>query len=205
VVSLRPAPGLVSRTGMWDGYLTIHAQMRPTARTDRDLAKLLDGMVGYDPEDPVTALGIGKVEGSYTRYLDRDGLNGARIGIQRESIGNQSDPNSTDFKIVDAAFEKNGHPAEKARSPRRPIPSATAVAEALGLDRWQQMFILRVRNEMIICTLTKGAICSDHRRGIFQTSSQAEGGLRPFFHSAQPSALSEPRGTQMALPHEHKL
>jgi len=107
VVSLRPTPGLVSRTGMWDGYPTLHAQMGPMARTVRDLAKLLDGMVGYDPEDPLTALGIGKIEGSYTRYLDREGLNGARIGILRESIGNQSDPNAEDFKIVDAAFEKN--------------------------------------------------------------------------------------------------
>ena len=34
-------------------------------------------------------------------------MNGARIGILRESIGNQSDPNAADFKIVDAAFEKN--------------------------------------------------------------------------------------------------
>src|ERR1700726_3587309 len=105
VVSLRPTPGLVSRTGMWDGYPTLHAQMGPMARTVRDLAKLLDVMVGYDPEDPVTALGVGKVEGSYTRYLDQGGLNGARIGILRESIGNQSDPNSADFKIVDAVFE----------------------------------------------------------------------------------------------------
>jgi amidase len=63
-------------------------------------------MVGYDPEDPVTALGVGKVEGSYTKYLDQGALNGARIGILRESIGNQSDPNAPDFKIVDAAFEK---------------------------------------------------------------------------------------------------
>ncbi len=107
VVSLRPTPGLVSRTGMWDGYPTVHAQMGPMARTVRDLAKLLDGMVGYDPEDPVTALGVGKVEGSYTKYLDQGALNGARIGILRESIGNQSDPNSADFKIVDAAFAKN--------------------------------------------------------------------------------------------------
>ncbi len=107
VVSLRPTPGLVSRTGMWDGYPTVHAQMGPMARTVRDLAKLLDGMVGYDPEDPVTALGVGKVDGSYTRHLDAGALNGARIGILRESIGNQSDPNAPDFKIVDAAFEKN--------------------------------------------------------------------------------------------------
>ena len=107
VVSLRPTPGLVSRTGMWDGYPTVHAQMGPMARTVRDLAKLLDGMVGYDPEDPVTALGVGKVEGGYTKYLDQGALNGARIGILRKSIGNQSDPNAPDFKIVDAAFEKN--------------------------------------------------------------------------------------------------
>jgi amidase len=97
----------VSRTGMWDGYPTVHAQMGPMARTVRDLAKLLDGMVGYDPEDPVTALGVGKVEGSFTRHLDPGALNGARIGILRESIGNQSDPNAPDFKIVDAVFEKN--------------------------------------------------------------------------------------------------
>src|SRR3984893_2043689 len=107
VVSLRPTPGLVSRTGMWDGYPTLHAQMGPMARTVRDLAKLLDGMAGYDPEDPVTALGVGKVEGSYMKYLDQGAPNGARIGIRRESIGNQSDPNAPDFKVVDAAFEKN--------------------------------------------------------------------------------------------------
>src|SRR5438552_13544944 len=107
VVSLRPTPGLVSRTGMWDGYPTLHAQMGPMARTVRDLAKLLDGMAGYDPEDPVTALGVGKVEGSYTKFLNKNGLKGARIGILRESIGTNSEPDSEDFKKVDAAFKKN--------------------------------------------------------------------------------------------------
>ena len=72
---------------MWDGYPSPVAQMGPMARTVRDLAKLLDGMVGYDPEDPVTALGVGKIDGSYTRFLDKDGLKGARIGILREPIG----------------------------------------------------------------------------------------------------------------------
>src|SRR5207247_6269138 len=107
VVSLRPTPGLVSRSGMWDGYPTLAAQMGPMARSVRDLARLLDGMVSYDPEDPVTALGVGKTDGSYTRFLDRTGLKGARIGILRESIGTQSEPGSEDFKKVDAVFEKN--------------------------------------------------------------------------------------------------
>jgi Asp-tRNA(Asn)/Glu-tRNA(Gln) amidotransferase A subunit family amidase len=64
-------------------------------------------MVGYDPEDPVTALGVGVTEGSYTRFLEPDGLKGARIGILRESIGVQSEPGSEDFKKVAAVFEQN--------------------------------------------------------------------------------------------------
>jgi len=106
VAALRPTPGLVSRSGMWDGYPSPVAQMGPMARTVGDLAKLLDAMVGYDPEDPVTALGVGKEE-SYIRVLDKDGLKGARIGILRESIGVQSEPDSEDFRKVDAVFEKN--------------------------------------------------------------------------------------------------
>jgi len=107
VVALRPTPGLVSRSGMWDGYPSPVAQMGPMARNVKDLATVLDGLVGYDPEDPVTALGIGKTEGSYTRFLDKDGLKGARIGILREPIGVATDPGSEDFKKVDAVFEKN--------------------------------------------------------------------------------------------------
>lgn len=107
LASLRPTPGLVSRSGMWDGYPSPTAQMGPMARTVKDLALLLDGMAGYDPEDPVTALGIGKTDGSYTRFLDKDALNGARIGILRESIGVRSEPQSADFKKVDAVFERN--------------------------------------------------------------------------------------------------
>src|ERR1700726_4737783 len=52
-VSMRPTSGMVSRTGMYDGYPSEAASMGPMARTVRDLAELLDVMVGYDPEDPL--------------------------------------------------------------------------------------------------------------------------------------------------------
>ena len=107
IVSLRPTPGLVSRSGMWDGYPSPTAQMGPMARSVRDLAQLLDAMVGYDPEDPVTALGIGRAPDRYTKSLDPNGLKGARIGILRESIGGQSEPGSQDFRKVDVAFQKH--------------------------------------------------------------------------------------------------
>lgn len=107
LVSLRPTPGLVSRSGMWDGYPSPVAQMGPMARTVEDLARLLEAMVGYDPEDPTTGLGVGIAPDHYTRYLDKNGLKGARLGVLRDVLGSGTDPQSDDFKKVDAAFEKS--------------------------------------------------------------------------------------------------
>jgi amidase len=111
IVGMRPTPGLVTRSGVWGGYPALTGQIGPMARTVPDLAKLLDVMVGYDPEDPTTALGVGKHPDTYTRFLDRDGLKGARIGILRESMVNlanttPSEPESQDFKDVTAVFDK---------------------------------------------------------------------------------------------------
>lgn len=107
IVSMRPTAGLVSRTGMYDGYPSVASTMGPMARTVRDLAALLDVMVAYDPVDPLTALGVGHVPESYSNFLDKSGLKGARIGILRESIGVASEPDSEDFKKVDTVFQKN--------------------------------------------------------------------------------------------------
>jgi Asp-tRNA(Asn)/Glu-tRNA(Gln) amidotransferase A subunit family amidase len=106
LAGMRATPGLVSRTGMWDGHPVPTAQMGPMTRTVTDLAKLLDAMVGYDPEDPITAFGIMHTPKTYTAFLDKRGLKGARIGVIRESIGSNSRPASEDFKKVDALFQK---------------------------------------------------------------------------------------------------
>lgn len=103
---MRATPGLISRTGMWDGHPVPTAQMGPMARTVTDLAKLMDGMVGYDPEDPITAFGVMHTPKSYTAFLDKDGLKGARIGVIRVPLGGNSNPEADDFKRVDAVFQK---------------------------------------------------------------------------------------------------
>jgi len=107
LVGMRPTAGLVSRSGVWAGWPSIRGSLTPITRTVTDLAKLLDVMVGYDPDDPVTALGVGQIPKTYTAFLDRDGLKGARLGVIRESIGSDSDPESEDYKTVTAAFEKS--------------------------------------------------------------------------------------------------
>jgi amidase len=106
IVGMRPSPGLVSRSGMWDGWPSPVGQLGPMARTVTDMAKLLDGMVGYDPEDPLTALGRGHIPETYTKFLDKNGLKGARIGILREVMGGGSEPNSEDFRKVTQVFDQ---------------------------------------------------------------------------------------------------
>ena len=61
---------------------------------------MLDVIVGYDTEDPLTARGFGHIPESFTTFLDKDGLRGARIGILREPMGYNSEPDSDDFKQV---------------------------------------------------------------------------------------------------------
>jgi amidase len=56
----------------------------PIGRCVEDVATLLGGMVGVDPYDEVTATSEGRYRSDYRRFLDPDGLRGARIGIWRD-------------------------------------------------------------------------------------------------------------------------
>ncbi len=106
VFGMRPTAGLVSRSGMFDGWPETYGSLGPIARSVKDLAEMLDVMVGYDPEDPETSFGVGHAAQSYTRFLDKNGLKGARIGILRESISLSADPNSEDFRKVSEVFDR---------------------------------------------------------------------------------------------------
>lgn len=106
LVGMRPTAGLVSRSGVFGGWPQINGSLGPMARTVTDLARLLEVLVGYDSEDPLTSRGVGKVPESYTGSLDREGLQGARIGVLRELLSSNSKPEAKDFQEVTAVFEK---------------------------------------------------------------------------------------------------
>jgi Asp-tRNA(Asn)/Glu-tRNA(Gln) amidotransferase A subunit family amidase len=103
---MRPSAGLVSRGGVYGCWPEIFGSLGPMARTVSDLAKLLDVMVGYDPEDPITARGVAHIPDTFTKFLDKGGLKGVRLGVLRESIGLNAEPDSEDFKKVSAVFDK---------------------------------------------------------------------------------------------------
>ena len=106
ITGMRPSGGLVSRGGVYGCWPEIFGSLGPMARTVTDLAKLLDVMVGYDPEDPITARGLGHIPETFTQFLNKGGLKGARLGILRESIGLNAEPDSEDFKKVSEVFDR---------------------------------------------------------------------------------------------------
>lgn len=106
IAGMRPSIGLVSRGGVYGGWPSMAGSLGPMARTVTDLAKLLDAMVGYDPEDPATAHGVGRAPTSFAGLLDTNALKGARLGILREPMGLNSEPGSEDFRKVAAIFDR---------------------------------------------------------------------------------------------------
>lgn len=84
---LRPSTGLTSR----DGVVPLNMDRDvtgPMCRTVEDLALLLDVMAGTDSADAWTADADSYIpEGGYTSYLNKDGLEGKRIGYLMNSFG----------------------------------------------------------------------------------------------------------------------
>ncbi len=106
VCGMRPTCGMISRAGTWGGGPGRAGSLGPMTRTVEDLAKLLDVMAGYDTEDPITAYAVGHIPETFTAFLDKDGLKGKRIGIIREVMANNSEPDTLDFQQVTAVFDK---------------------------------------------------------------------------------------------------
>jgi len=87
LVGIRPTIGLTSRSGIIP--LFAHNDVGgPMARTVADAAVVLTVVAGPDPADPITAIAAERfphpTDIDYTRYLERRGLKGARIGVFRQ-------------------------------------------------------------------------------------------------------------------------
>jgi amidase len=85
LVGIKPTLGLVSRSGI---VPIAHSQdtAGPMTRTVADAAVLLGAMTGVDRDDPATRDSDRRGRRDYTAALDRNGLNGARLGIVRNRL-----------------------------------------------------------------------------------------------------------------------
>ena len=92
LVGIRPTMGLTSRDGIIPLFLN-NDMGGPMARSVEDAAIVLTALAGNDPADPITKSSEGKIPESYAKFLDKNGLRGARICVFREYIDDpQIDP-----------------------------------------------------------------------------------------------------------------
>jgi amidase len=104
IVGIKPTLGLLSRSGI---IPIAHSQDTPgpMARTVSDAAILLGAMTGVDAQDPATKGNRKRSFSNYTKFLDREGLNGARIGVARNMAGK----NPRVIKIFEHCIEVMKH------------------------------------------------------------------------------------------------
>jgi amidase len=84
VVGIKPTVGLLSRSGIVP-ISRSQDTPGPMARTVADAALLLAAMTGVDPDDEATR--SQKAVADYSKFLDPEGLRGARIGVVRNRMG----------------------------------------------------------------------------------------------------------------------
>ncbi len=101
LVGVKPTLGLISRAGI---VPISHSQdtAGPMGRTVRDAAMLLSALTGVDADDPATAASAGKFEADYTKFLDPNGLRGARLGIARKFFDKNAPMDAFLNQCVDA-------------------------------------------------------------------------------------------------------
>jgi amidase len=100
LVGIRSTMGLTSRAGVVP--LNFAADIAgPMARTVVDAVEVFNIVVGSDPDDSVTATADARRDADYRKFIVKDGLKGARIGILRQAF----ETPTTDSQVV-AVFNK---------------------------------------------------------------------------------------------------
>src|SRR5258706_5970848 len=89
IVGIKPTLGLLSRSGI---IPIAHSQDTPgpMARTVADAAILLEALTGIDQSDIATRSSATRALKDYSKFLDKNGLKGARIGVARNMAGSDA-------------------------------------------------------------------------------------------------------------------
>jgi len=104
LVGVRPTVGLVSRTGIIP-ISPSRDTAGPITRTVAEAAIVLNAISGYDPVDPITAACVGKIPNTYTDFLNKEGLRGARVGILRALFSTETEGAIAVNVVIDRAIK----------------------------------------------------------------------------------------------------
>jgi amidase len=107
LVGIRPTVGLVSRHGI-SPLDSQRDTPGPMGRSVEDVTRLLEVMAGRDPADPRTLSAEGRIMPSYQAFLERDGMQHARIGVFRQALHTQDGADPRVVALFDAAIADLG-------------------------------------------------------------------------------------------------
>lgn len=127
LAGFRTSLGLVSRYGIIPLY-TRNDVGGPMCRTVEDAVRVLEATAGYDPNDPITKNSAGKIPKTYTQFLRKDGLKGARIGVMRQLIDKNIHPE------IKQLFEKAV--ADMTRAGAQVVDVTIADFDSLRANQW---------------------------------------------------------------------
>ncbi|MGE6368767.1 amidase family protein [Planococcus kocurii] len=102
IVGIKPTLGLISRSRIIP-IAESQDTAGPMARTVTDAAILLGAMTGVDEQDAATQKSTDHALTDYTPYLKKDGLNGARIGVDLSFLNDKA---PEERAIMDEAIEQ---------------------------------------------------------------------------------------------------
>jgi amidase len=108
LLGLRVTTGLISRAG-FSPLVHFQDTPGPMARSVPDLARLLDGIVGYDPADPFTVTASsGCGTGGYARALEVEApLDGWRVGVLETGFDSDANPDAEPVnRVMRAAISR---------------------------------------------------------------------------------------------------
>ncbi|CAN5443753.1 hypothetical protein BH10BAC2_BH10BAC2_36490 [soil metagenome] len=106
LVGIKPTVGLCSRSGIIPISAT-QDTAGPICRTVKDAAIMLGILAGADDNDPVTKESIGKSYKDYTQFLEKDGLEGKKIGMEKTHLEGNEDIVAL-YKQAIEIIEKSG-------------------------------------------------------------------------------------------------
>ena len=113
LVGFRTTLGLISRSAIVP-LLLRNDVVGPMCRNVEDATRVLEVMVGKDPDDPLTSYSEGKIPDNYQQFLQKEGLERARIGILADltddvhpEIKSLFDQAINDLKALGAVLEKD--------------------------------------------------------------------------------------------------
>ena len=111
VVGIKPTVGLISRRGIIPISFT-QDTAGPMARTVTDAALALGALVGIDSTDSKTLASVEKYHNDYSTFLNKEGLQGKRIGIYTAPFGNNKAVDQLSQKAIEIMKEKGAELVE---------------------------------------------------------------------------------------------